>query len=75
MGATYAVLVSAASEALYGPELVCPSRFDRLECATAAGDSVVQAAGLEYEIMTEVDGQWRSSRGETAVAVIRRRWT
>ena len=75
MRAKYAVLVSAASEALYGPELVCPSRFERVEYAMAAGESVVQAAGLEYEIMTEVDGQWRSSRGETAVDVIRRRWT
>jgi hypothetical protein len=70
----YAVLFSAASEAVYGPDLVSHERFAHAVEATALGQRVRQASGLEYELMKRTPDGWRSMRGETAVAVIRRRW-
>jgi hypothetical protein len=70
----YAVLLSAASEMVYGPELVCPERFNRVLDAADFAQRIKQASGLEYEIMHSAEDGWRSTRGETAVEVIRRRW-
>jgi hypothetical protein len=73
-GGQYTLLLSAASEAVYGPELVLDDRFDRSEPAVDLGQRIVSLAGLEYELMREVDGKWISNKGETAEEVIKRRW-
>lgn len=70
----YAVLLSAASEMVYGPELVCPEIYSHAIDAGAAGQRIRNTSGLEFEVMRKVDGQWRNARGETPVQVIRRRW-
>lgn len=71
----YAVLFSAASEMVYGPDLVSHERFNHAVEASVLGERVRQASGLEYEVMHATDNGWRSTKGETAVQVIRRRWT
>lgn len=70
----YAVLFSAASEAVYGPELVSSERFEHAVDAASLGEKVKRSSGLEYELMKRTPDGWRSVRGETAVQVIRRRW-
>lgn len=70
----YTVLFSAASEMVYGPELVSRERFAHAVEATTLGERVRQASGLEYELMRRTVDGWRSLRGDTAIQVIRRRW-
>jgi hypothetical protein len=70
----FAVLFSAASEAVYGPELVSQERFTHAVDASSLGERVKRASGLEYEVMHQTADGWRNVRGETAVQVIRRRW-
>lgn len=70
----FAVLLSAASSAVYGDELVCPTRFGSITSASVAGYQVRRATGLEFEVMERTPEGWRSSKGETALQVIQRRW-
>lgn len=74
MKVQYAVLYSAASEAVYGPELVAPERFTRLVDAHFHAGPIATRQGFEYEVMRATPSGWRSRQGETAVEVIRRRW-
>jgi hypothetical protein len=73
---TYALLFSAAPEAVYGPELVSNERFTVRVNAFAFGEMIRQTTGLEFQVMHNLgDGRgWRSWKGETPVQVIRRRW-
>ncbi|WP_162625533.1 hypothetical protein [Mycolicibacterium llatzerense] len=71
---TYAVLLSSATEAVNGPELVCPERYHHAGDATSYGERMRREQGLEYEVMIRVGPIWRSVRGETAQEVIARRW-
>lgn len=73
-GREYAVLFSAASETVYGPDLVSHERFEHAVQASGLGERVKRASGLEYELMKNTSEGWRSMRGETAVQVIHRRW-
>jgi hypothetical protein len=70
----YAVLFSAASEAVYGPELVSGELFDRAIDAASLGARIARIQGFEYEVMHSTPEGWRNNRGESPVQVVRRRW-
>jgi hypothetical protein len=74
-GGEYAILMSDASVDNNGPDLVLNSRFRYALTASNRAHAIAKAAGLEYEIMREVNGTWTSSRGETAQQVMTRRWS
>ncbi len=71
----YAILLSAASEAMDGPELVTPERFEHAVVASSFGHQIKQASGLEYEVMHWTEDGWRNFWGQSAVEVIRKRWS
>lgn len=71
----YAVLLSCASEAVYGPDLVVPTVYASGRAAADAGPS--RSTGLRFAIMYRQapDDQWRElGSGRSAVDTIRARW-
>lgn len=69
----FCVLFSHASTAVY-PDLVDPERFTSRTAAHELGQRIARVQGIEYEVMERIDGQWRSTKGELPIEVIRRRW-
>ena len=75
MPKVYTVLFSAASEAVYGPDLVSHERYGHAADAFELGERVKRVSGLEYEVMHLTDNGWRSANGQSAIEVIRARWS
>lgn len=70
----FTVLFSHASSMVYA-DLVAPDRFTSRSEADEYGKYILRAqAGLQYEVMEKISGEWRSTLNELAVDVIRRRW-